>query len=450
MKTGGITGTLFQRLETRDTSHQQPAIDDNQQMNDTMTVNINASLRVLFVVSGFIVWMSLFRTLQISRVVLDEVVITSATSDDSSLSSSKIIAADHLFIWNIYGSLNDLETDSNGLSSSNRSVPIPGTNHFQGALDGENQSIVHDPYALRKRGCNILTEELDCDVPPGKGPEGIMGYDEKLQIQQPANKSSSTSHENDPGPYRILCAIYTYEGHSNQTLAVADIWGARCDGFLVASTHLAKGLAYVYQNFLEEFDFVFLSGDDTYLVVENLKAWLASHEVLQATKNHTEPFYGGMYTRHVHEALVEAKLAQRFVYHGGGSGYTLNRAALKIFVERGLDHSDCFPETVKSEEDLFMGLCMRHLGLTPVLAARNTNFLQYPTDPKGIIDLTTMENRVKNFWERQLRWFSETHNITLKTGLDAVSEASISFHGIKSPSYMRRMNSIVYRSLDGD
>ncbi|KAG7350941.1 hypothetical protein IV203_010301 [Nitzschia inconspicua] len=94
-----------------------------------------------------------------------------------------------------------------------------------------------------------------------------------------------------------------------------------------------------------------------------------------------------------------------------------------------------------------MGLCKRHLGLTPVLAARNTNFLQYSTDPKGIIDLTTMENRVKNFRERQLRWFSETHNITLKTGLDAVSEASISFHSIKSPSYMRRMESVTGRRL---
>jgi hypothetical protein len=436
---------------------------------------VNDSVRILLLACCFAAWRSVFHSVQVSTVV---------DSVKTSTKQSTWIQNDG------YGDSNVTEHDHSTfvlyqqLKATRRTVPVPGPHPFQGAFSdsNRNQSIVHDPYALRKRTKNITTEELHCDILPGKGPEGRQGYQflhRRLKIsQQFANLSSTETLDNSNisvpitiHRYRVLCAIYTYEGHADQTLAIADTWGARCDGFVAASTitdlHLAKVqiphlgtlgayesiwqkvrslLAYIYTNFIDEFDFIFLCGDDTYLVVENLKSWLASPEVVAATRDHREPCYGGLFTR----PFWRPNLPKDFVYHGGGSGYTLNRAALKLFVEHGLNHSECFPNEVKSEEDLFMGLCLQHLGVTPILASQHQALLQYPTDPKGIINVNTLDNRVKQFWIWQLQWFAKTHKIELKSGLDAVSKYSISFHDIKTATYMRRIDAIVYRSLESD
>ena len=404
--------------------------------------------KILLVVSSFLVYISIFRDLRVSTLV-----------DYIQLVDVPVVS----------------ETDRVLYPATEiRPVPIPGPHPFQGAFDSDgNRSIVHDPYALHKRKRHRNTNEedlLDCHVQPGRGPEGELGYrflKDRLQIikqQYPSNTGKNK--------YRVLCAVYTYEGNANQILAVADTWGARCDGFVAASTAtdlaLAKVrlhhrgtlgtyssiwqkvrslLAYLYTNFLDEFDFVFLSGDDTYLVVENLKAWLASASVVEATKEHSEPLYAGLWTR----PFWRKGLPDDFVYHGGGSGYTLNRAAWKLFVEQGLNHSGCKPDIDKSEEDLFMGMCMRALGVPPVLAREDGAFLQYPIEPKGVIDVNTKPYRVKEFWMKQLQWYKASQNMsTISHGLDALSNVTFSFHEIKTSSYMRRVDAIVYRSIEND
>jgi glycoprotein-N-acetylgalactosamine 3-beta-galactosyltransferase len=436
--------------------------------------------------------MSIFHSFEVSTIIDPMMTSTTTTTTTSVHRNKNSVSYFAFFSVNGYGDLNGsyvkdydhstLVLDKQPIET--RPVPIPGPHPFQGAFSdaSSNQSIVHDPYALRKRTRNIVPDDLQCDILPGNGPEGRQGYRflrDRLKIsQQFANHSSSLmlDHNDISSPtsrqrYRVLCAIYTYEGHANQTLAIADTWGARCDGFVAASTvtdlQLAKVrishlgtqgaygsiwqkvrslLAYIYTNFIDEFDFVFLCGDDTYLAVENLKSWLSSPEVVEATRDHSEPSYCGLLTM----PFWRRNLPRDFVYHGGGSGYTLNRAALKLFVEHGLNHSACYPNEVKSEEDLLMGLCMRHLGVSPILTQQDRTFLQYPTDPKGIINIDTLDKRVKQIWMSQLQWFAITHHIQVKTGLDAVSESSISFHGIQTASYMRRIDAIVYRSLESD
>ena len=111
-------------------------------------------------------------------------------------------------------------------------------------------------------------------------------------------------HDEEEGPQtKLMCVVYTYEGGINETNAIWETWGERCDGFLIASSssNLTTGhmhmpnsaynehaygedifqkvlsmMAYLHDNFLDDYDSL---GDDVYLLVDNLKDFLGSPEV---------------------------------------------------------------------------------------------------------------------------------------------------------------------------
>src|SRR5205814_739490 len=89
--------------------------------------------------------------------------------------------------------------------------------------------------------------------------------------------------------------------------------------------------------------------DDTYVVVENLRYFLAS-------KNSSEPaYYGCKFKPYVRQG-----------YMSGGAGYVLSKAALITFGEEGISpgHPDeCKDNQDESSEDVGMGKCMEALGV---------------------------------------------------------------------------------------
>jgi hypothetical protein len=102
---------------------------------------------------------------------------------------------------------------------------------------------------------------------------------------------------------------------SHFTRAIQQTWGKRCDGLIFASdisdqflahVHLPsyskygfsyKGIiqklrvmySYVYDNFLYDYDYFHFVGDDTFLVLENLKNFLTSEKV-QSWENQIEDY----------------------------------------------------------------------------------------------------------------------------------------------------------------
>jgi glycoprotein-N-acetylgalactosamine 3-beta-galactosyltransferase len=77
-------------------------------------------------------------------------------------------------------------------------------------------------------------------------------------------------------------------------------------------------LAFLYDLYLEEYDFFYLAGDETYLIVENLRSYLR-------TLDQTQPLYIGSQVRYREETYVL-----------GGAGYLLNRVALRQLVQKAL------------------------------------------------------------------------------------------------------------------
>ncbi len=224
---------------------------------------------------------------------------------------------------------------------------------FAGARDANGQwGYVADVTAVRKRHLELhsnkefaipkdhVAYEDVCEKEAGEYVETYAGFEllKKIQI----GKEGGDEVNKKPKP-KLLCAIYTYEKMHDRLEAAADSWGWKCDGFLAASTltnetigavdlpHLGEEMydnmwqktrsiwGYIYENYLDEYDFFWLGGDDFFMVVENMVNYLATLDQSQI-----------LYRGH------RIPKTPSFTYCGGGGGYVLNKVALKRFAEEAL------------------------------------------------------------------------------------------------------------------
>ena len=123
--------------------------------------------------------------------------------------------------------------------------------------------------------------------------------------------------------------------------------------------------SYVYDNYYDQYDWFHIGGDDLYILVENLKMYLESDEILTAQN-------GGVYLPNGDETeQTPLFLGRRFAYQGdmddifnsGGSGYTLNKAALKYLVVRGFPTT--MPHAHTFSEDTMVARVLKKQGIFP-------------------------------------------------------------------------------------
>ena len=366
----------------------------------------------------------------------------------------------------------------------------PKPHPHAGARDEcQNYGYHHDPTAAlidRKQQHQSVDYWVDydkvCEVPMGQGSEGPGGY-EALQKIQIAPKSSFTDTRNKP--LRLLCMVYSVDNpHSNAMVkAVRETWGSRCDGFLVASnvTNPSLGMvdiphlgpedygsmwqkvrsmwAYVHdQNYLEEYDFVYISGEDTYVIVENLRKIIyEAHEgrlykdpnwypTKQREVERVEEQYAldGKKERPLYLGAIYAQAKNRYVC-AGGAGYVLNRPAIQKLIQ-GLP--DTQPDTIDSKEDFFVAATLRKQSIACSDTRDSTGawtFHHLDAQFQANFDEDNQRNAVY-----QPAIMERSRNIKSKFGLEGVSESSVSFHlttsrKIKaSPERLRRYHAILY------
>ena len=123
--------------------------------------------------------------------------------------------------------------------------------------------------------------------------------------------------------------------------------------------------SYVYDNYYDSYDWFHIGGDDLYLLVENLRLYLESEEIKLAAN-------GGIYLPTGNEtSQTPLFLGRRFAYQGdmndifisGGSGYTMNKAALKALVVNGFPNY--FPHAHTFSEDTMVARVFRKMGVFP-------------------------------------------------------------------------------------
>lgn len=193
-----------------------------------------------------------------------------------------------------------------------------------------------------------------------------------------------SSNVNNAELPRLLCMVYTsHLSHPSKLNAIVNTWAKECNGFFAASnfTEASVGaidlihsgpeeyknmwqkvrsmLAYVHEHYLNDYDYFHICGDDTYVVVDNLRLHLLS-------LNHSTsgPIFLGTPMRH-----------KGSYFAAGGSGYTLNQAAVKLLAEHALDMF--LTENVDSREDVFVSSLLEKVGVKLTHANDENGLLKY-------------------------------------------------------------------------
>lgn len=176
---------------------------------------------------------------------------------------------------------------------------------------------VYDPQFLRKKNikisCTSHKEMLCAEIGSTNSTEG-HAYKEINRLRQHIETTKVETK------VKIFCAIYTHSGNSQFTDAQSETWAKKCDGLLFSSDvtnsttghfqlptksrhgYKYKGMiqrlrsmyAFIYDNFLNEYDFFHFCGDDTYVIVENLKRFVAS-ETVKEWEREGNYFAGGFW-----------------------------------------------------------------------------------------------------------------------------------------------------------
>ena len=157
------------------------------------------------------------------------------------------------------------------------------------------------------------------------------------------------------------------ENLDKKATAVKNTWAKRCDKHVFFSSfandsfptiglgvpegrnHLigksVQAFRYCYDNYGTDYDWFLKADDDTYVIVENLRFFLAHN-------NPDDMIYFG----HKFKVLV------RQGYFSGGAGYVISRKALEVLVTRGLSNPFLCRQD-GSDEDVEIGRCMERLGV---------------------------------------------------------------------------------------
>jgi glycoprotein-N-acetylgalactosamine 3-beta-galactosyltransferase len=192
--------------------------------------------------------------------------------------------------------------------------------------------------------------------------------------------------------------------------------------------------SYVYDHYYEKYNWFHIGGDDMYVIVDNLRLYLGSEEILTAAN-------GGEYLPDGTEvAQVPLYLGRRYalrgdmenIFNSGGPGYTLNRAALKLLVVQGLPHH--YANFHVPDEDLRVAHIFRHFGIFPYETKDETGAERY---------MPFMPGMHYDFRHAKISKGYQQFAIDIKEGTDCCAARSVAFHYV-SPDAMRRMHALLY------
>jgi len=238
---------------------------------------------------------------------------------------------------------------------------------------------------------------------------------EKKLVSMATFRLYSLDERNSKGS---LCSLFHFDVDDNIWQKVRSMW------------------SYIYDNYYKEYDWFHIGGDDLFLLVENLRLYLESEEIRTAAN-------GGIYLPFGNETKqTPLFLGRRFRYLGhddeifnsGGSGYTMNKAALKLLVTEGFPNY--FPHAHTFSEDTMVAKIFKKFRVFPYDTKDEDGGERYmPFMPGHHWGYRLPKDPSKD-------WYAK-YSIDIKEGPEHCSPRSLAFHYVKDTS-MKRLFALSY------
>ncbi|XP_065564185.1 glycoprotein-N-acetylgalactosamine 3-beta-galactosyltransferase 1-like, partial [Artemia franciscana] len=253
--------------------------------------------------------------------------------------------------------------------------------------------------------------------------------------------ANSATVKSNPATNKILIWVMTSPKNHQKALHVKNTWGNRTDKLLFFSTEIDENLPtvklpvqegyaflwnktreafkFVYEKYLQDYDWFMKSDDDTFVNVENLRYMLSNYSPSKPT------YFGCKY-----------KLpGSGQVFMSGGGGYILSQEALRLFVEEGYNNKEKCSQNPRGFEDVEMGRCLENVGVKAGDSRDEfgrERFSAFP--PEGEFDPAYFR---KDFWAMNYSYYPRIY------GQSHLSDNAISFHYV-TPANMYALDYLMY------
>ena len=335
--------------------------------------------------------------------------------------------------------------------------------HMGGKDANGNFGYIQDETALRKNPPAFKFDNLEAAC--NNHDSHYTMLTERVSVDTAAHDAADNTGKPRA---KIFCLVYTIDKGHESIPAIRETWGQKCDGFMVGSNKTDASIGavnivhegpeeynniwqkvrsmwcYIYDNYYEKYDWFHIGGDDLYLLVENLRLYLESEEI-QVAQN------GGIYLPNGDEKeQTPLFLGRRFSYMGdmndifnsGGSGYTINKAALKSMVVKGLPLY--FPHAHTFSEDTMTAKIFKKFGVLPYETKDDEGSERYmPFMPGHHLDYQVPSGCTPNPLAETCKDWYPKYSINIKFGKEHCSKHSVAFHYVKGNS-MKRMHALLY------
>ena len=265
--------------------------------------------------------------------------------------------------------------------------------------------------------------------------------DDKFNFMPVLGQVHVSKLSKDEQHLRVLCYVNTHEGnHLTKAKAIAETWGGRCDDLVFVSNATDKSigavalpnikdssyenlwqkvretLRYIWTHYGNDYEWFFKADDDTYAIIENLKAFLASPEIRQQHEEGVPLHIGNPVAMWIDESgklwdngrQVDATLLKnflkkmngRFLFNVGGAGWVMNKAFMKNIVD-WIDREECAPTRNLSTllDDPMLSFCSANFGVMPYNGTRDENGRErfHQESPRVLYTMTPKDNLYKAF-----------------------------------------------------
>lgn len=298
-----------------------------------------------------------------------------------------------------------------------------------------------------------------------------------VELIQVSNNTSSARE-------RIYCFILTDSSRRENVKAVTQTWGPKCDYLLISSNasdpelnavemkaeptyenlwnKLNETMHYISRtsNQFKDYDWYFKVDTDSFVVMENLHAFLESSEVQEKKRQELPLIYGRRFAYPEYRELKDrylgetffwkrnqanrafgerffrkvANASSRLVYPSGGAGYIMNQQ----FASKLLDTLES-DDTLYGipDEDMAVGINMLYQGVItqPSLDSQGRQ-LFHPELPRVMYNLPS----------ETADWLIDNHKEIggIQKGASCCSPFSITFHHAVQPIMLRHLYYRVY------